>query len=160
MAPEEHRTRARYGSAAPEAYRALQAMEAYVDGLAFPKKLMELVKIRASQMNGCAYCLDMHAKDARALGETEQRIYLLDAWRESPIYSEQERAALEWTEALTALSGGQVTDEVYGRARRQFTEKELVELSMVVITINAWNRMSVAFRHPLPGSYRAKKGRR
>ena len=148
--------RIRYGSAAPEAYKALREMQAYVDRLGFPKNLIELVKIRASQINGCAYCLDMHTKDALALGETEQRILLLDAWRESPFYSEKERAALEWTEALTLVSQNHVPDEVYETVRRHFGEKELVELSIAILAINAWNRMSIAFRHPSPGSYAPK----
>lgn len=151
--------RLRYERAAPGAYRALMAMERYVKGISLPEDLIELVKIRASQINGCAYCLDMHTKDARALGVSEHRIYLLDAWRESPLYSERERAALEWTEELTLISVGHVPDEVYARVRKQFTEKELVELSLAIITINAWNRMSIAFRHPEPGSYELREGK-
>ena len=153
----QHHTRIRYDSVAPEAYKTVQQMQAYVDGLGFPKKLLELVKIRASQMNGCAYCLDMHTKEARALGETEQRIFLLDAWRESICYSERERAALEWTEVLTLVSEGHVPDDIYEWVRRQFSERELVDLTMAVIVINAWNRLSVAFRHPKPGSYEPKR---
>lgn len=114
--------------------------------------------MRASQLNGCAFCLDMHSKDARAAGETEQRLYLLDAWREAPCYSERERAALAWTEALTLIAGNHVPDEVYEAARRQFSEQELVNLSMAIIAINGWNRLAIAFRSPVgqyqPGQYR------
>ncbi len=102
--------------------------------------------MRASQINGCAYCLDMHSKDARALGETEQRLYGLDAWREAPYYTDRERAALEWIEALTLVTQGHVPDEVYERARRQLSERELVELSMIAVAINGWNRLAIAFR--------------
>jgi AhpD family alkylhydroperoxidase len=138
---------------APDAYKAVRDLQGFVDKLNFPKKLVELVKIRASQLNGCAYCLDMHTKDAIALGEDKQRIFMLDAWRETSLYSERERAALEWTEAVTLVSEDLVPQEVYERVRRQFNEKELVELSIVIIAINAWNRLSIAFRHPEPGSY-------
>lgn len=131
-------------------------MQAFVDKLEFPKKLVELVKIRASQLNRCAYCLDMHTKDAIALGEDKQRIFMLEAWRETSLFSDRERAAIEWTEALTLVSESQVPEEVYERVRREFTEKELVELSMVIIAINSWNRLSIAFRHPEPGSYQSK----
>jgi AhpD family alkylhydroperoxidase len=102
--------------------------------------------MRASQINGCAYCLDMHSKDARALGETEQRLYGLDAWREAPYYTERERAALEFTESLTLVTQGHVPDDVYERARKQFSEKELVELAMIAVAINGWNRLAIAFR--------------
>jgi AhpD family alkylhydroperoxidase len=117
------------------------------------KPLQELVKMRASQINGCAYCLDMHSKDARAAGETEQRLYMLDAWREATVYTERERAAFEWTEAMLRLGRGAVMpDDVYERALQQFTPEELVNLTLVVNVINAWNRMNVAFRVP-GGSY-------
>jgi len=108
--------------------------------------------MRASQINGCAYCLDMHSKDARAAGETEQRLYGLNGWREAPYYTERERAALEWTEALTRVAEGHVPDEVYERARRQFSERELVELAMIAVAINGWNRLAIAFRSEA-GSY-------
>jgi len=114
--------------------------------------LFELVKIRASQLNGCAYCIDMHTKDARRAGETEQRIYALDAWRETPFFSDRERAALEWTEALTRLAGSRVSDELFERVRRQFDEAELVALTFAVIVINGWNRLSISFRPPV-GTY-------
>jgi len=116
------------------------------------RPLFELVKIRASQINGCAYCLDMHTKDARRAGETEQRIYALNAWRETPFFSERERAALEWTEHVTRVADTHVPDEVYERAAAQFDEAELVALTMGVIVINSWNRLSISFRPPV-GSY-------
>jgi AhpD family alkylhydroperoxidase len=114
--------------------------------------LFELVKIRASQLNGCAYCIDMHTKDARRAGETEQRIYSLNAWRETPFFSERERAALEWTEALTRLADSHVSDQLFERVRRQFDEAELVALTFAVIVINGWNRLSISFRPPV-GTY-------
>jgi AhpD family alkylhydroperoxidase len=136
----------------PKAYEAMAGLEAYVRSCGLEKPLLELVKLRASQINGCAYCIDMHTKDARAAGETEQRLYLLDAWRESPFYSERERAALEWTEALTKITEGHAPDEVYERASRQFSPGELVSLSVAVVAINGWNRMAIAFRAE-PGHY-------
>ena len=114
--------------------------------------MLELVKLRASQINGCATCLDMHFKDARARGESEQRIYLLDAWRESPFFSERERAALAWTEAVTLVAESRVPDAVYEEVRRQFSDDELLALTMAVITINAWNRLNVALR-TVAGTY-------
>ena len=117
--------------------------------------LLRLVEIRASQINGCAYCLDMHTKDARAAGETEQRIYTLDAWRETPFFTDRERAALEWTEAVTLVAETRVPDDVYQQVRQQFSEEELVELTFAVIVINSWNRLNVSFR-PLVGDYQPK----
>ncbi len=114
--------------------------------------LLHLLEFRVSQINGCAYCLDMHSKDLRAAGETEQRLYLLEAWRESPFYTERERAALAWAEAVTLVTEGHVPDEVYERARGQFSEEELVNLTLAVVAINGWNRFNVAFR-TTPGSY-------
>ena len=114
--------------------------------------LFELVKIRASQLNGCAYCIDMHTKDARRAGETEQRIYALNAWRETPFFTDRERAALEWTEALTRLTESHVSDDLYQRVSRQFSEPELVALTFAVVVINGWNRLSISFRPPV-GSY-------
>ena len=116
------------------------------------KSLLHLVEMRASQLNGCAYCLDMHSKDARALGETEQRLYLLSAWRESPLYSDRERAALLWTEAVTLVADSHVPDEVYEEARRSFTDDELANLTLAIIAVNGWNRINIAFR-TVPGSY-------
>lgn len=140
---------------APKAYEAMAALQRYVDGCGLEAPLMELVKMRASQINGCAYCLDMHSQDARAAGETEQRLYLLDAWREAPFYSERERAALEWTEALTKVTEGHVPDAVYMRVKTQFSDQELANLSMAIVTINSWNRLSIAFRAE-PGHYKPK----
>lgn len=116
------------------------------------KGLLDLVYFRVSQMNGCAYCLDMHSKDLRAGGETEQRLYVLEAWRESPFYSDREQAALAWAEAVTTLSNKDVPDGVYEQARAQFSETELVNLTLAVIAINGWNRLNIAFR-TTPGSY-------
>ena len=116
------------------------------------RRLFELIKIRASQINGCAYCLDMHTKDARQAGETEQRIYALNAWRETPFFTDRERAALEWTEAVTRVGDSHVSDDVYQRVSAQFDEAELVALTFGVIAINSWNRLSVSFRPPV-GSY-------
>ena len=140
---------------APEAYRAMAALGAYVRNAGLEPKLLELVKIRASQINGCAYCIDMHTKDARALGETEQRLYGLSAWSETPFYTERERAALAWTEALTLVTEGHVPDEVYATARAQFSEEELANLTIAIVAINGANRLNIAFR-TVPGSYRAK----
>lgn len=140
----------------PKAFQAMMGLQTYVNTAGLEHSLLELVKLRASQINRCAYCIDMHTKDARAAGETEQRLYLLNAWREAPFYTERERAALEWTEALTLLTEGFVPDEVYESVRRHFTEEELVQLSMAIVAINGWNRLSVAFRAEA-GSYRPKK---
>jgi AhpD family alkylhydroperoxidase len=131
---------------APGAYHAMLGLETYLhqSGLEIP--LLHLIKLRASQINGCAYCIDMHWKDLRAIGENEQRLYGLDAWRESPYYSERERAALAWTEAVTLVASTQVPDEVYEQARRQFNEKELTDLTLAVATINAWNRLAISLR--------------
>lgn len=132
--------------------QALTALEQHVRKSGLETKLLELVRMRASQLNGCAYCIDMHSKDARAEGETEQRLYGLSAWREAPYYTDRERAALEWTEAVTLVSRDQVPDEVYERVRRQFSEDELVNLTFAVIAINSWNRLAIAFR-AVPGTY-------
>jgi AhpD family alkylhydroperoxidase len=118
--------------------------------------LLELVKMRASQINGCAYCLDMHSKDAMAHGETPQRLFLLDAWEESPFYTGRERAALAWTEALTRVADSHVPDEVFDVARKEFSERELVDLALAVVTINGWNRLCIAFRAE-PGTYQPAK---
>jgi AhpD family alkylhydroperoxidase len=151
--PLEDEPRIRYGKAAPQALKVMRDMQDYVDRLPFPRNLLELVKIRASRINGCDYCLDMHSKDARALGQSEERIRVLDGWRESNCYSDVEKAALEWTEAVTLVSDTHVPREVYDRVRQHFEEKELVELTLAIIAINAWNRLSIAFRYPKPGSY-------
>ena len=134
--------------------KAMLALQREVETSGLEHSLMELVKIRASQINGCAYCLDMHTKDARALGETEQRIYALSAWREAPFFSERERAALEWTEALTRIAVDHVPDAVYEAVKPHFTEAELVALTFVLVAINGWNRLAISFRAPA-GSYQS-----
>ena len=131
--------------------RAMLALSHEVHGT-LEQRLLELVKIRASQINGCAYCIDMHTKDARLAGETEQRIYALSAWRETPFFSERERAALEWTEALTRIADNHVPDELYARVSAHFSEAELVALTFAVVVINSWNRLAVSFRAPA-GTY-------
>ncbi|RIK91593.1 MAG: carboxymuconolactone decarboxylase [Burkholderiales bacterium] len=140
-----------YRKANPEAFAAMRGLEDYVRRCALEEPLLELVRTRASQINGCAYCLDMHTKDARASGETEQRLYLLSAWRETPFYSERERAALAWTEALTRIEHG-IPESDYRLAREQFTERELVDLAIAVIAINGWNRLAIPFHTPA-GTY-------
>jgi AhpD family alkylhydroperoxidase len=134
------------------AYQAMLGLEKYVHSCGLEHSLLHLLKTRASQINGCAYCIDMHTKDARAGGETEQRLYALSAWRETPFFTERERAAFEWTEALTLISQNDVPDELYERVRRHFTEAELVNLSLAVVAINGWNRLAISFR-AIPGSY-------
>jgi AhpD family alkylhydroperoxidase len=135
-----------YKKIAPEAFKAMLGVESYVRSSGLDHSLLELVKTRVSQMNGCAYCLDMHAKDARAAGETEQRLYLLAAWRESPFYSQRERAALLWAENVTQLPVGGISDEVYAEVSKSFDEKALIDLTMAIIAINGWNRLNVPFR--------------
>jgi len=137
-----------YQDASPGAARAMAALEQYVRGSGLERPLLELIKIRASQINGCAYCINMHTRDARAAGETEQRIYLLNAWREAPYYTPRERAALAWTEALTEIASAGVSAELRESARREFTDRELVDLTIGVIAINGWNRLSVGFAVP------------
>lgn len=144
-----------YGKVAPGVMEAMSGLERYLARCGLERSLLELVKLRASQINGCAYCIDMHTKDARARGETEQRLYLLDAWREAPFYTERERAALAWTEAVTLVAEGHVPDEVYEQARGQFGEEELANLTLAVVTINGWNRLAISFRTP-PGTYSPK----
>ena len=141
-----------YKSVAPAGYQALSGLETYVKHCGLERALLELVRLRASQLNGCAYCIDMHTKDARAQGETEQRLYALEAWRETPFYTERERAALAWTEAVTKVFDGHVPDEVYEHARQYFAEKELVDLTLTVTTINGWNRLAISCR-TVPGTY-------
>lgn len=141
--------------AAPKAYQAMSALQAYTNSCGLEGPTMELVKMRASQINGCAYCLDMHSKDARAAGETEQRLYMLNAWEESPFYSDRERAALEWTEALTRVSEDHVPDEVYNRVKPHFSDEELANLSLAIVAINGWNRLCIGFRVE-PGDYQPK----
>ncbi len=140
----------------PAAYRAMAGLEQYIHSSSLEPGLIHLLKFRASQINGCAYCLDMHSKDARALGETEQRLYALDAWRETPFFSDRERAALAWIEALTLVREGHVPDEVFEEARKVFNEQELVDLSMVAVTINGWNRLAIGFRAEV-GAYQPRQ---
>jgi len=135
-----------------QAYKAMAGLELYVKHSGLDPKLVYLIKMRASQINGCAYCIDMHWKDARANGETEQRLYGLAAWREAPYYTDRERAALAWTEAITRISVDQAPDEVYEEVRRFFTEKEQLPLTMAIVAINGWNRLAIGFR-AFPGSY-------
>jgi AhpD family alkylhydroperoxidase len=136
----------------PGLMHAMLGLERQVQKAGLDGKLLDLVRMRASQINGCAYCLDMHSKDARANGETEQRLYGLEAWRETPYYSARERAALEWTEALTLVAETHVPDEVYDRVRQQFPAEELADLSLAIVAINGWNRLNVAAR-TVPGDY-------
>lgn len=137
--------------ASPAAFKALLQTEHQVRESGLEESLLELVKMRASQINGCAYCLDMHSKDARAKGETEQRLHVLAAWREAPFYSARERAALAWTEAITRISTDGVPDALYAEAREHFGEKELVDLTLAIVAINGWNRMAIAFRSEVGG---------
>jgi AhpD family alkylhydroperoxidase len=147
------KARFNYVNSAPGVFKVMLAMGQYLRESGLEESLLLLVDLRASQINGCAYCLDMHWKDLRALGETEQRLYSLDAWRESPYYTERERAALEWTEALTVIADRRVPDEVYDRVRQHFSEKELSDLSLAVVAINGWNRLNISAR-TVPGDYK------
>lgn len=149
--------RLNYAKAAPGAFQAMLKFGEYVHNSGLETSLLRLVEIRASQINGCAYCLDMHTQDARAEGESEQRLYLIAAWREAPFYCERERAALEWTEAITLVANDHVPDEVFERVRPHFSDEELVNLTMAVNAINAWNRLNVAFRTPA-GIYHRRQG--
>ena len=145
--------RLEYWKASPDSYKAMMALDAYLRGSGLEKSLLHLVKLRASQINGCAYCIDMHWKDARAGEETEQRLYGLDAWREAPYYTDRERAALEWTEALTKITEGHAPDAAYDAVRGHFSDKELADLTWAIAAINAWNRVAIALRSEA-GSYR------
>jgi AhpD family alkylhydroperoxidase len=147
-----------YAKVTPAATAAMLGLDEYVGQSDLEPALLDLVRTRASQINGCAYCVDMHTKDARARGETEQRLYALPVWRETPFFTGRERAALAWTEVVTLLSRCRVTDELYEEVRWHFSEKQLVNLTMAVIAINGWNRLSVAFR-TVPGTYRMKHPR-
>ena len=141
-----------YSKVSPEGTDILQKLERYVKSSGLEADLLELVKLRASQINGCAYCIDMHTKDARTHGESEQRLYGVSAWHEAPFYNERERAALAWTEAVTLIGKTHVPDDVYAEARKFFSEKELVDLTFAIIAINSWNRLAISFRTPA-GSY-------
>ena len=134
------------------AMNAMLTFSGYAEKSGLEHSLLNLVYFRVSQINGCAYCLDMHSKDLRAAGETEQRLYLLDAWRETPLYSDRERAALEWAEAVTLITHGHVPDEVFEKARAQFSEEELINLTMAIVSINSWNRLNISLR-TVPGTY-------
>jgi AhpD family alkylhydroperoxidase len=140
------------------ALKAILGLSGYVAKSGLEQSLLSLLEFRVSQINGCAFCLDMHSKDLRAAGETEQRLYVLEAWRESPFYSDRERAALAWAEAVTVLSEGHVPDEVFEQARTQFSEEELANLTLAVVAINGWNRLNIAFR-TTPGTYQPAKAR-
>ncbi len=142
-----------YAKAAPGAFRAMLALSKYTESCGLERSLLELLKTRASQINGCAYCIDMHTQDARANGETEQRLYALNAWRETPFFTDRERAALAWTEAITRISEGHAPDYVFEQARAQFTDEELVNLTAAIIAINGWNRLAIGFR-AVPGTYK------
>jgi AhpD family alkylhydroperoxidase len=145
-------TRLDYSKAAPGSVQAMYKLQKYVDASGLEHSLLELIKTHVSQINRCAYCVDMHTKDARAAGESEQRLYGLSVWREAPYYTERERAALAWAEVITLISETHAPDEEYEAARAQFSEEELVKLTMAVIAINGWNRLAIAFR-PEVGKY-------
>lgn len=138
------------------ARNAMLGLEKFVRESGLEKPLLELVRLRASQINGCAYCIDMHTKDARADGESEQRLYAVTAWRETPFFSPRERAALEWTEAVTQISSSHAPDDVFERVKKQFSESELVNLTMAIVAINGWNRLAISFR-TVPGTYQPGK---
>lgn len=141
-----------YHTVAPGAFKAMLGMESYIHSCGLERSLIELVKLAASYINGCAYCVDMHTKDARAEGETEQRLYAVPVWRETPFFTPRERAALAWCETVTRISQTGIPDAEYEAVREQFTEEEVVNLTMTVITINGWNRLAVGLRSE-PGSY-------
>lgn len=147
------KSRMDYARVAPEALRRMLALETYVRQSGLETSLLELVRLQASQINGCAYCIDMHTKDARAAGETEQRLYAVSVWEETPYYTDRERAALAWTEAVTRVADTHVPEETYESARRHFSEKELADLTMAIVAINGWNRLAISFRKT-PGTYR------
>ena len=142
-----------YKEIAPGAYQAMLGLERYVGESGLEQSLLELVRTRASQLNGCAFCLDMHSKDAIAAGETPQRLLVLSAWRDAPFYTERERVALAWTEAVTQLGPSGVSDELYRATRQQFDERQLVDLTMAIVAINGWNRLAIAFHSPEAGSH-------
>jgi AhpD family alkylhydroperoxidase len=155
---EEIMQRFDYGKVAPGAYHAMLGLEHYLQECKLEESLLHLIKLRASQLNGCAYCLDMHWKDLKSIGEHDQRLYELDAWEECPFYSDRERAALAWTEAVTRVAESRVPDHVYSEVRKQFSEKEIADLTLAIATINAWNRLAIAAR-TVPGTYEPAKVR-
>jgi AhpD family alkylhydroperoxidase len=144
--------RLKYWKTSPAIYKAMRALQETVNSSGLEKKLIDLIYLRVSQINGCAVCIDMHSKDLRAEGESEERLYLLDAWRESPFYTDREQAALAWCEALTKVSEDPVPDEDFEEVRKHFTDDELVKLTLAIVAINGWNRFGIAFRTP-PGLY-------
>ena len=146
------KTRLDYAKVAPGVYEAMDALDEYVQRCGLERSLVLLIQLRALQINGCAYCIDMHWKDLRAIGESEQRLCSLDAWRECPYYTDRERAALAWTEAVTLITVGHVPDAVYDEVRRHFSEKELCDLTLAAAAINSWNRLSISARL-VPGGY-------
>jgi AhpD family alkylhydroperoxidase len=145
-----------YRKFAKEPLNAMLDLEAYLEQCGLAPALLHLIKLRASQINGCAFCIDMHWKDARAIGETEQRLYGLDAWRESPYYTDRERAALEWTESVTLISNAHAPDEAFAAVQAQFSEKEIVDLTYAISAINSWNRIAISFR-AVPGRYQPRQ---
>lgn len=147
-----------YAKVAPGAYRAMAGLEHYLHECGLEESLLHLIKLRASQVNGCAYCIDMHWKDLKSIGEEDQRLYELNAWEESPFYSDRERAALAWTEAVTRVAETHVPDALYEEVRQHFSEKELADLTFAIATINAWNRLAISAR-AVPGTYEAPKAR-
>lgn len=147
--------RLNYSEVSPGVIKAMMGLEKHARNSGLEASLLELVKVRASQLNGCAYCLDMHTKDARAKGETEQRLYGLSAWREAPYYTARERAALAFTESVTLITMSHVSDEEFNMARKEFSEKELVDLTLAIVAINGWNRLAIAFRSEA-GHYRPR----
>ena len=149
-------SRLNYAHAFPEGVHAMIQLERTISGSGLEEGLLHLIKTRASQLNGCAYCIDMHTKDARAIGESEQRLYALSAWREAPFFSPRERAALAWTEAITIIQNGHAPDEVYEEVRKEFDEKELARLTFAITQINAWNRLAIGFRVEV-GTYQPQK---
>lgn len=145
--------RIKYQEVAQKSFKGIYEIEKYVANSELENSLVQLVKLRTSQINGCAYCIDMHTKEARQAGESEQRLYALSVWKESPFYTDRERAALRWTEALTKISENSVSDEFYESIRKHFPETEITALTMAIIAINGWNRLAISFRN-IPGSYK------
>ncbi len=148
--------RIEYARVAPAALHAMLGLEHFTHESGLEASLLELVKMRASQINACAYCLDMHSKDARAAGETEQRLYALSAWREAPFYSDRERAALAWTEAITRIADDGAPDDLYEATREHFSESEMVALTMAIVAINGWNRLAIGLHGQEVGSYQPR----
>lgn len=150
--------RLRHSKIAPQGFKAALQLNDYVKQCGLEPSLLDLISVRVSQINGCAFCIDVHAREARASGESEQRLYALTAWRETPFYTDRERAALAWAESVTLISTDHVPDEVYGHARQYFSEKELVDLTLAVASINTFTRLSISFRNPVPGRFTSAPG--